>query len=247
MAGESTLRRGTWRFVWGIFAVPGRAFAALSENHNWLPPYLVSAAVSLAAGLAALPATVKLQVEMTRRIIAAQAPEAAAQMAGLETIQRIAGYAGAIVGPWVVPLVVAAVIAFVVWLTGVIGRDGITYARLYGMTMWAILPAGVTLAVLQAVWIILTPTDAAVAAGGRLDASLALAFPGLAHTTWAYRLLYSANLFTLWTALLIGLGYAAFSRRPTWRAALAGLLYWAVSAATAIYGLISTQAALPIK
>lgn len=237
----ATSRRGTWGQLANIFFAPGRAFAALAENHNWLPPYVVGAVVNTLASLVAMPAALAVQVLMTRRLAAQNPQMANVDLASVERISRLFAYPSAIVGAWVMPLFLSLVLAFVLWLVTLVGRDAIGFRRLYGLAMWATLPAGAVSSLLQAAWMMSTPAEAALAAGGRFNASLTLLTTTMPHATWTYRLLSTVNVFTLWTAVLVAMGYFAFSRRSAIRAALAGVAYWLVGGAFGIYSIMQVD------
>jgi len=232
-------KQGAWGQIGRVFFAPSSAFDFLAEHHNWLPPFLISGAIGMIASLLSISAVFKVQAAVMQRIMAdrPEAQQPASTLNAVQSLQHVVTYGTAVVGPWLLPLFVSLVAAFILGLVSLTGKDGIPFRRLYGIAMWATLPAGVTSAILQSVWLVTVPTESALADGGHLNATLTLLTPALSHSSWTFRILWSANLFTIWTAVLIAIGYFALSRRSALRATLAALAYWVLASGYGLYGL----------
>lgn len=205
-----------------VFFSPGRLFDSLKENPAWLGPLMVVAVASLAV-------TLVIPEELMREAFIAQAP-ADAPAEQIDTMMRIGrwtGVAAAVVGPFLIAGILGGCLLF---LYNMVLGGTATFVQLFSAAAHAMFVPMVG-------GLITTPL--AIAAGD-LNTALALHLlvPGLGAETYMYRFLHGLNVFSLGTAVVLGIAVSRlYPRRSAGSAAftLVGL-YVAVKAVVAAFG-----------
>lgn len=205
-----------------VFFSPGKLFDALKQNPVWLAPLLVVAAVSLAVTLA-------IPEELMREAITGQAPADTPpeQIETMVTVGRWSGIAAAVLGPFLLAGILGGGLLFL--YNVVLGGTG-TFRQLFSASAHALFIPMVG-------GVVTTPL--AISAGD-LNTALALHLlvPGLGAETYMYRFLHGLNVFSLATAVVLGIAVSRiYPRRSAGSAALTLVgLYVAVKAVVAVFG-----------
>lgn len=182
-----------------VFFAPAKLFDALRERPAWIGPLVVVAVATLAM-------TLLVPEELMREAVIAQAGEDATpeQIETAVSIGRWIPIVASVVGP---PIVAAIIAGLLLFLYNTVLGGMSTFRQLFSATSHAmIIPALGT--------VITTPL--AISAGD-LNTSLALHLlvPGLEVDTYLYDLLHGLNVFSLATAVVLGIAVSRLYPRRT--------------------------------
>lgn len=187
-----------------VFVDPARAFALVLATREWLPAYLILVVLGLAEVYLVAPALTHLVVTDPRA--AASSAATAAQQASTDlVIQAAWGVVG--------PLILWGFVATLLAATAIAGRGGLgTYALYFSLCLNCALPAELGSLLYAAAIRLRDPAtfhsanDFATA----LPLSLAVLHPHGSPPEIAF--LSYWDVFTMWSLVLLGCGYAAIAK-----------------------------------
>lgn len=219
-----------WGRLIGVLVAPGETFRSIAERPTWLPPLLVLALLGAAVGLVLQTRTdpeemVRGQLEMVKVDVPQEQVDKMIEDAENRTT-------GAKVGLTAIGVVIQAVIYVVVavlfWIGFRMFGSEMDYLRSLATTLYGYMPLAVaSLINLPLMFARESLTFEEARNGGVLVSSLkALAPEDASAVTGA--LLGSFDLFTIWTLVLLTIGYRAVAKVSTAVAAGIVILFWLV-------------------
>lgn len=208
----------SWWSVWGIFWRPGAVFARLKERPVWFPAYAAMVVVGVAAFLLwsgpVIETLSAFSAEQARQ--AGMEGELPAFMGTLFTVSILGGTV-------VTPLLTGLLLAVLGLLAGLVTGGGLRFSQWYSLVMWAMVPAFTVGAVVQTFLL----AQGAVDATGQAGLTLA---PLVAADSALYPVLKALDLFSVWTAVLVGAGFGVLTGAGGRRALLTGAVFFFVPA-----------------
>ncbi len=206
---------------------------AVSER-RWVVPLLWLMITGAAGG-----AAVAQRLDAAREVIPAMAEkgdlakaserEVAEEVEQAERIALVAGVAKAVFGMPLAVLMMAVALKILAWLLGKKSEFG----ALFTSAALAMLPVALfylLTAIIAFKQDVILPSQA----GKLMVTSLQEFFPG---PPGRGRVLAAVDFFNLWSAALLGLGFAASVKIPAWKGVLFGLLLYVLYAAAILIGL----------
>lgn|GEM_PF-5393862 len=202
-AGASVIR---------VLDTPGQTFHNLAEEPAIVPPYIVNTLLGAVAAALSLPVTL--------RFVEAQFMERGMQGSSfLTSTMLFGGVLGALFGPLIAGLLIAALVFGMLW----IGGQAVTFRSIFSLVGYARIPLSIG-ALIHAFLVTraISPTQAS-----RLSLSAAALAPsGTSPLLTGF--LSTVGPFSLWYFVLVTLGVAAVTRRAVQR------VWWV---AAVLYGL----------
>lgn len=220
-----------WASTLAILWQPGEVFGRLKERWVWFPAYAAAAAVGLAAFFAFKDAALDVLLQQAVQ----QTLDSGGQLPpGGEDIMRRFIFGSMIAGQLLNGLVYGLLGALLGLVVGLFVGGGLNFGQWFALLLWSLLPASLLGGPLR-FWLLSTG-----AAGGLEQISFGpAALVGPDHNLFV--LLSAFDLFSIWTAVLIGIGYAAFTGRPGKAAATVGAVFFAVPALVGMVFMALTQ------
>lgn len=224
------MKDSSWGRLIGALVAPGETFRAIGERPTWLPPLLLLILLGAAAGL-----VIQLKAdpeEMVREQFAAlkmDVPQEQIDKAVEDAENRTtAAKVGLSVAGILVQAGIYALVALVFWVAFKMFGSEIDYVRSLATTAHGYLPLAVgSLLNLPLMLSRETITFEDVRNGGVLVSSLKALAPEDASTLTQV-LLGSFDLFTIWTLVLLTIGYKAVAKVSTAVASGIVILLWLV-------------------
>jgi hypothetical protein len=191
-----------------VFFSPGALFAALRARPVWLGALITLAVISLAANTF-------IPEELIRQLVMERLGENPEQ-AQIDAAMRMAGFFRYI-GPVVFTPVLAVVLAALVLLIWnlVLGGEASFKQAMSVTTHVLFIP---TLGSLFTIPLMIAANDARVSLG------LHLLLPGLDDESYVYRLFRGLNLFSLWAAVVLGIGVSRLNPKVSFGSAAGVML-----------------------
>ncbi len=218
-----------------LFTAPSTTFAALQQKASWVKPFLVICALSLLfigvidkkIGFTTITHNMMQSRPKELARIANLPPEAQQQAWDFaEKITKISSYATP-----VFILLIASIVSLVLWLVFLVMRAQLTFGKMFSIFMYSSLPVGIVKTVLLLILVFAGRGAENFRLDNPIGSNLGF-FLNLSETPkFIYSLASSIDLFTIWTAILIGIGVACLTkvRRSTAIATvLSCWLIWAV-------------------
>lgn len=209
--------------VSGVFFEPGKVFADLAARPRWVVPILISIlmglsfsyAISTHVGweqtmrktFAANPRTADLPAEQREQLIVRSAKFAS-----------IAGWVGAILGPPFFVLIIAGVLTGL--FNALLGTD-LKFAQMFSITAYVMLVRTVYSLLLILIIYLKPPEDFDI----RVSPFSPAYYMNAQETPkWLMSLAGSLDLFTLWTLVLLAIGFSVAARKLSFGKALTAIL-----------------------
>jgi len=205
--------------VFGVFYEPGKVFADVAERPRWLVPMIVSMllglsfvyAVSSHVGweqtvrqtLTNNPRTADLPPEQREQIISRGAKAAS-----------IIGWIGALVGPPFFILIVAGVLTGI--FNGLLGTE-LKFKQMFAITTYAFLIRGLYTVLLMLLLYLKPPEDFNIQIS---PFSPAAYMNRQENPKWLMSLAGSLDLFTIWTIVVLAIGFSVAARKLSFTKAL---------------------------
>jgi len=216
-------------YVDPVTAVP----RAVGER-RWVVPLLWLMITGAAAGAAfadRLDAAREVIPQMAEKgdLMKASEREVAEEVEQAERIALVLGVGKAVFGMPLAVLMIAVALKILAWL---LGRKS-EFSALFTSAAVAMLPVALYY-LLTAIIALKQDVILPAQAGKLMTTSLQEFFPG---PPGRGRVLAAIDFFNLWSAALLGLGFAAAVKLPAWKGVLFGLLLYALYAAAILIGL----------
>jgi hypothetical protein len=224
------MKDSSWGRLIGALVAPGETFRSIAERPTWLPPLLVLALLGGAVGLVLQMRTdpeemVRGQLEMVKVDMPQEQVDKMIEDAENRTTGAKVGLAA--IGVVVQPLIYA-VVAVLFWIGFRLFGSEMDYLRSLATTLHGYLPLAVgSLINLPLMFTRETLTFEEASSGGVLVSSLKTLAPEDASAVTEV-LLGSFDLFTIWTLVLLTIGYKATAKVSTAVASGIVLLFWLV-------------------
>lgn len=199
------------RALAGMLTSPGATFAAFPAKQPWFVPLLLFGLIgAVTGGLVAGHAA----------DLAAQQVAETSQQVGLPPGQidsavrlaRTTAWVGGIVAGLFGPAVEVLVTAVVVWVLAMLLRQRLPFAQLFSLATYAYVPHVISTILVTA--LVVYGVYDMVAMQGVLPTSLGALLPG-EGAGFLKGLLNRIELFSLWSTVLLGVGLAAATHRPS--------------------------------
>ncbi|HVG07619.1 MAG TPA: YIP1 family protein [Thermoanaerobaculia bacterium] len=224
------MKDSSWGRLIGALVAPGETFRSIAERPTWLPPLLILALLGGAVGLVLQMRTdpeemVRGQLEMVKVDMPQEQVDKMIEDAENRTTGTKIGLAamGALGQP-----VMYAVVAVLLWIGFRMFGSDMDYLRSLATTAHAYLPLAVGMLInLPLMFTRETLTFEEAAGGGVLVSSLRALAPEDASPVTEV-LLGSFDLFTIWTLVLLTIGYRAVAKVSTAVASGIVILLWLV-------------------
>lgn len=203
---EGGTSRGIFSILLGVFTAPTRAFGDFNQQPKW-SVILVALAVAIVLGtifaIYTAPISAQMQLEMMRKstTLPPELLQQIEQQAQTPNSAR-AGIAAAVMVP-----IVTVIVALIAWGIGSLLFGGMTtFRKIWGVTILGGLIT--TIGNLLKLPLIVAKKSMFVSFG------LAALFPGKDFTSLVYTILYYADIFLIWSVIVVGFGYAAIFGFP---------------------------------
>jgi hypothetical protein len=203
---EGGTSRGIFSILLGVFTAPTRAFGDFNQQPKW-SVILVALAVAIVLGtifaIYTAPISAQTQLEMMRKstTLPPELLQQIEQQAQTPNSAR-AGIAAAVMVP-----IVTVIVALIAWGIGSLLFGGMTtFRKIWGVTVLGGLIT--TIGNLLKLPLIVAKKSMFVSFG------LAALFPGKDFTSLVYTILYYADIFLIWSVIVVGFGYAAIFGFP---------------------------------
>jgi len=219
-----------WGRLLGVLVAPGETFRSIAERPTWLPPLLVLVLLGAAVGLVLQMRTdpeemVRGQLEMVKVDVPQEQVDKMIEDAENRTTGAKVGLTAVGV---VIQAVIYAVVAVLFWIGFRMFGSEMDYLRSLATTLYGYMPLAVaSLINLPLMFAREGLTFEEARNGGVLVSSLKALAPDDA-TAVTGALLGSFDLFTIWTLVLLTIGYRAVAKVSTAVAAGIVILFWLV-------------------
>ena len=224
------MKDSSWGRLFGVLVAPGETFRSIAEKPTWLPPLLLLILLGAIVGFEVQMRTdpeemVREQLEMIKVDVPQEQVDKMIEDAESRTTAAKAGLAALGV---VLQAVVYAVVAVLFWIGFRLFGSEMDYLRSLATTLHGYMPFAVaSLLNLPVMLSRESLTFEEATQGGVLVSSLkALAPEDASPATEA--LLGSLDLFTIWTLVLLTIGYKAVAKVSTAVASGIVILFWLV-------------------
>ena len=225
------MKESSWGRLIGVFVAPGETFRSIAERPTWLPPLLVLVLLAAAVGIVLQLRTdpeemVRGQFEMMKFDVPQEQIDKAIEQA---ENQSTAAKAGIVAIGAVGQAVLFSVVAVIFWIGFKLFGSEMDYLRSLATTLHGYLPLAVGMLINLPLMLFtretLTFEDAMN--GGVLVSSLKALAPDDASTL-TEALLGSFDLFTIWTLVLLTIGYKQVAKVSTAVASGIVILFWLI-------------------
>ena len=205
--------------IFGVFYEPGKVFADVAERPRWLVPIVISILLGLTLTYAI---SSHIGWEQTIRQTLANNP----RTADLPSEQRelaisrgakfasVAGWVGAIIGPPFVALIVAGILTGI--FNGLLGTE-LKFMQMFSITAYAFLVRGVYTLLLALIVYLKPPEEFNIQVS---PFSPAAYMNAKENPKWLMSLAGSLDLFTLWTIVLLAIGFSVAAKKLSFSKAL---------------------------
>lgn len=217
-----------WSHLLGVLFSPSKTFEQLAAKPSWLLPVILAMLTSIAATAVVMPLidwgeVLRAQMEASGRTFPEEQMEQ--QLGFVKTFAVGFAWAAAVLGPFII----YPVLALVFWLTFKVLGSGMSFKQSLSALLHAYAPLWLVSAVLTipVVWSLGEVTMEQLQSSNYLMSNLS--FLATEETHAAVRaLLVSADLFSLWTVVLLIIGYRITARVSSSQATIAVVFWWLI-------------------
>jgi hypothetical protein len=205
--------------IFGVFYEPGKVFADVAERPRWLVPVVISILFALAFSyaisshigweqtirqtLANNPRTADLPAEQREQAIARGAK-----------VASILGWVGAFIGPPFFTLIVAGILTGI--FNGLLGTE-LKFMQMFAITAYAFLVRVLYTVLLTLIMYLKPPEEFNIQVS---PFSPAAYMNAKENPKWLMSLAGSLDLFTIWTIVLLAIGFSVAAKKLSFSKAL---------------------------
>jgi hypothetical protein len=203
----------------GVFYEPGKVFADVAERPRWLVPVIVSIllAVSLTYAISThvgWDQTIRQAFANNSRVADLPADQREQLVARSTKFASIIGWVGAIIFPPLFVLIVAGVLTGI--FNGLLGTE-LKFTQMFGITAYAFLVRGLYNLLLILLLYLKPPEDFNIQVS---PFSPAAYMNRQENPKWLMSLAGSLDLFTIWTIVLLAIGFSVAAKKLSFSKAL---------------------------
>lgn len=219
--------------LFGVFYEPGKVFADVAEKPRWgIAPILVSILVGLALVYAisshiGWETTIRQTLSNNPRMADLPAEQREKAIATGTKIASIGGWIGAILGAPFSVLIIAGVLTGL--FNGLLGTE-LKFATMFAITAYALLVRALLAALLILLAYLKPPEEFNIQVS---PFSPAAYMNRLEYPKWLMSLCGSLDLFTLWSIVLLAIGFSVAARKLSFAKSLTAIaipwLLWVVA------------------
>lgn len=206
----------------GVFYEPGKVFADAAEQPRWLAPIVVGIVVALALTYAisshiGWEQTMRQTFAANPRIAELPADQREQLIARSAKFASIAGWAGSVAAPPFFILVIAGVLTGI--FNGLLGTE-LKFKQMFSITAYAFLARGLYTVLVILILYLKPPEDFNIQVS---PFSPAAYMSRADNPKWLMSLAGSLDLFTLWTIVLLAIGFSVAAKKLSFSKALIGI------------------------
>lgn len=211
-------RKSPWAMFFSVLTEPRATFEALRARPAWWQPLLVFWLVAVGAGLAALPKSLELGVQQALAKAPGTDPEVLRRT--IAVVSYVTVPLSALVAVAVGTLILAGILAIIGTMAGGNG----SFLQVWSATLFASVPVSIVASIIKALMILMTPASALQT----VSTSLALVLPKESVGTGLYYFLSLLDPFSIWSVVLLTIGYAVVMEFPLQKSAYINVPLWLV-------------------
>jgi hypothetical protein len=206
----------------GVFYEPGKVFADVAERPRWLAPIVIAILMGLALTYAisshiGWEQTMRQTFANNPRIAELPADQREQLIARSAKFASIAGWVGSVVAPPFFVLVIAGVLTGI--FNGLLGTE-LKFKQMFSITAYAFLVRGLYTLLVILILYLKPPEDFNIQVS---PFSPAAYMNRTDNPKWLMSLAGSLDLFTLWTIVLLAIGFSVAARKLSFSKALIGI------------------------
>jgi hypothetical protein len=205
--------------LFGVFYEPGKVFADVAERPRWLVPVIVAILLALSFTYAisthiGWDQTIRQAFANNSRVADLPADQRELLVARSAKFASIAGWAGAVVAPPFIVLIVSGVLTGI--FNGLLGTE-LKFVQMFAITAYAFLVRGIYNLLLILLLYLKPPEDFNIQVS---PFSLAAYMNRQENPKWLMSLAGSLDLFTIWTIILLAIGFSVAAKKLSFSKAL---------------------------
>ena len=218
--------------LFGVFYEPGKVFADVAERPRWLVPIIVSILLALSFTYAisshiGWDQTIRQTFANNPRVADLPADQREQLVARSAKFASVAGWAGAVLGPPFFTLVIAGILTGI--FNGLLGTE-LKFMQMFAISAYAFLVRGLYSLLLILLIYLKPPEDFNIQVS---PFSPAAYMNRAENPKWLMSLAGSLDLFTLWTIVLLAIGFSVAAKKLSFSKALTGIaipwLIWVIA------------------
>jgi hypothetical protein len=218
--------------IFGVFYEPGKVFADVAERPRWLVPIIVSILIALAFSYSisshiGWDQTIRQTLANNPRVAELPADQREQIVARGAKFASIVGWVGAVAGPPFFTLVIAGILTGI--FNGLLGTE-LKFMQMFAISAYAFLVRGLYTVLLILLLYLKPPEDFNIQVS---PFSPAAYMNRTENPKWLMSLAGSLDLFTLWTIVLLAIGFSAAAKKLSFSKALTGIaipwLIWVIA------------------
>lgn len=205
--------------LFGVFYEPGKVFADVAERPRWLAPVVIGILFALAFSYTisshiGWEATVRQSMANNSRVADLPADQREQIVQRGAKAASVVGWVGAVVFPPLFTLIVAGVLTGI--FNGLLGTE-LKFMQMFAITAYAFLVRGLYSALLILIAYLKPPEDFNIQIS---PFSPAAYMSRQDNPKWLMSLAGSLDLFTLWTIVLLAIGFSVAAKKLSFSKAL---------------------------
>jgi Yip1 domain len=205
--------------LFGVFYEPGKVFADVAARPRWIAPMIVAILLGLSLTYAisshiGWEQTIRQTFANNSRVAELPADQREQLVARSAKFASVAGWAGAVVGAPFFTLIVAGVLTGI--FNGLLGAD-LKFMQMFAITAYAFLVRGLYTILMILLLYLKPPADFNIQVS---PFSPAAYMNRLDNPKWLMSLAGSLDLFSIWTIIVLAIGFSVAARKLSFAKAL---------------------------
>ena len=215
----------------GIFFEPTKTFMDIDRKATWIGIFIIMAILGMVLAyvmMSHMDTEALVRQQMAARNMSEDQINQAVAAQQSSPLMRNLKYLGLIVAP-IAQIVSYLVIAGVFLLVFVLMGAQLNFKKAFAVTIWGMSPAGIVMSILSIVLIFIKKPETINMTQGVVMSNLGGLVDSKAHPVIA-SLLGSIDIFSLWSIVLLSIGFAVISKKKltTKKAAVGVVILWAI-------------------